>query len=264
MGGTYSTCCGPRGGNTKTIRKEITSSPYTILNTGIEAKSGNDWWKPPPDCDFASVEIGERGEKIGETTLFISFEEAQFLMQFDKHFDEPKEWSMYRIALRGTPKNEDLRKKYKIDQIQKPYECKTSSWRWNNKKWTRTIRCKVLLPPSAAIGRMIYSNFPKDNVLQVIECWYLTRSEKKWTVEIYTHTEPVDDMRSIRTIEIQKVDEKMCEMNIFIRFERKDPENSSFMASMLFPRVADTAKRNVLTHCITTTTHSNNPKQEND
>ena len=113
-------------------------------------------------------------------------------------------------------------------------------------------------------GSMIYSNWPKDNVSDVIECWYVTRSEKKWTIRIYSHAEPIDDMRSIRTIEITKRDENSCDIVFFIRFERKDPENSPWMANMAYPSIEKSTKRmffmfdySLLTHHAHTHTHTN-------
>ena len=242
MGGSFSkTCCGPRNSgnkNTETTRTHKITSPYTPLIVGIEAKSGKDWWKPPPSSDFAEKDVVVKGEKIGQTTLSISFEDVQMLLQ-----SSDQEYSLYRIALRGTPKNEKLKKKYDISEIPQPHMCKTSNWRWNDKKWTRTIRYKVPIPSYLAIGSMIYSNWPKDNVSDVIECWYVTRSEKKWTIRIYSHAEPIDDMRSIRTIEITKRDENSCDIVFFIRFERKDPENSPWMANMAYPRMEKATKR---------------------
>ena len=269
MGGSFSkTCCGPRNSgnkNTETTRTHKITSPYTPLIVGIEAKSGKDWWKPPPSSDFAEKDVVVKGEKIGQTTLSISFEDVQMLLQ-----SSDQEYSLYRIALRGTPKNEKLKKKYDISEIPQPHMCKTSNWRWNDKKWTRTIRYKVPIPSYLAIGSMIYSNWPKDNVSDVIECWYLTRSEKKWTIHIYTHAEPIDDMRSIRTIEITKRNENSCDIELFIRFERRDPDSSPFLVNMMYPSVELSMKRMffVFDHSITTNsndilyTHTHTHKSE--
>jgi hypothetical protein len=245
MGGTW---CGPRttysqwcGTRTKVAKPR---THFDMLDCGIEAKFGKDWWKPPTPYEFKERNETACGEKIGETNLDITFDDAQFLFKHEEK--ESPQWSIVNVVMR-SPKDVKLREKYDLENIKQAFDLRATNWRWNNNSWTRTIRFKIPLPAHASIGKLIFDDFPKDNTLNVIECWVLTRVEKerKWILQIYSRTKQMDDMRSIRTFVISEnsANTSTCNLTYLIEFLRKDPDNSSIMMSMIYPRMKDSAKR---------------------